>query len=236
MTSEHSSKEQMAAGYDKVATEYLEWARSRPDGMKHRVEILEKLLNHLGTDQVNGDQARRKLNVLELGCGAGEPATLALAAHPAVGHIFANDFSATQLEMLRENLSKLESGAFSEKVEGAHGDMTKLEYPAGSLDAVLAYYSIIHLTQEEQTQMVSRIHCWLKPGTGHFLCCFGLEESTGATNNNWLGMKAFWSSHGQEKSLKMVTDAGFEVVHREVTHDPQDASFLWVIVKKKPET
>ena len=32
----------------------------------------------------------------------------------------------------------------------------------------------------------------------------------------------------------MVTDAGFEVVHKEITHDPADASFLWVIVKKKP--
>ena len=178
---------------------------------------------------------RSSLRILELGCGAGEPVTLTLAAHPAVGSIVANDISNTQLEMLRDNLAKLdaETGGAEGKVECMHGDMMALDFPEQSLDAVLAFYSIIHLVQDEQTEIVTRIHRWLKPGSGCFLVCFGAEESAGTTNEDWMGMKSFWSSHGAESSLRAVEKAGFEVVYRDVRDTLGDAPFLWIIARKR---
>ena len=229
-----SSKQYIAAGYDEIATRYLAWAHARPGAMEHRLALVERLHAYLGSAKPNGQETRRGLRLLELGCGAGEPVTLALAAHPAIGSIVANDISTTQLEMLRDKLARPDAEG-EEKVQRVHGDMMALSFPECSLDAVLAFYSTIHLPQTEQTEMILRVHRWLKPDSGYFVVSFGAEESAGVTNENWLGMKSFWSSHGVANSLRIVEDAGFEVVHKEVKADPEDAPFLWVIGRKKAE-
>lgn len=227
----------IAAGYDKIAANYLAWAHSRPNSMSHRLELLERLFTHLrpvpadGTEQI---EPHRELSILELGCGAGEPITLALAANPAVSSVIANDISATQLQMLGDRLASIRSHdePGTPKVELVHKDMMELDFEADSLDAVLAFYSLIHLAQDEQTELISRVQRWLKAGQGYLLACFGATETPGVTNDDWLGMKSFWSSHGVEKSLEIVRSAGFEVVHQELTDDPEDAPFLWVVARK----
>lgn len=235
MSNPDDSKEYIESGYDKIAIDYLAWTHSRPASIEHRLEIVKRLHKFLGSAEPGGQEPRRRLKMLELGCGAGDPVTLALATHPAMSDVFANDISIKQLHMLRDKLARLGTKAERANVELMHSDMMALDFKAESLDAVLAFYSIIHLPQEEQTEVVSRIYRWLKPGSGYFLVSFGAEESAGVTNENWSGMKSYWSSHGVEKSLKLVEDAGFEIVHREVTNDPEDASFLWVIGRKRSQ-
>ncbi|OQO00910.1 hypothetical protein B0A48_13599 [Cryoendolithus antarcticus] len=225
--SSEESKQFIEEGYDKSAEKYLEWSRSRPVSMQHRLELVEKLYTHLGVSGNAGDDPSRELKVLELGCGAGEPVTLALASKPAIGTVTANDISKTQLDMLSESLSKLDDSSAGKKVKLAHGDMTQLEFPLKSLDAVIAFYSIIHLSPDEQVEMIGHIHRWLRSGSGYLLASFGADESAGTTYDDWLGMKSYWSSHGIEKSLKLVEDADFEVLWKDVNQNPDDAPFLW---------
>ena len=193
--------------------------------------MLNKLLSHVAPQRENETHSYSGLKVLELGCGAGDPVTLRLAAHSAIGSIIANDISSTMLTMLHSNLTQAGEEAES-KIEAAEGDMMALDIGTGTLDAVIAYYSIIHLEQLDQLKMIALISKWLKPNTGHLLCCFASQESLGNLNEDWLGMRAFWSSHGAEGSIKMVEEAGLEVVLSETIHEHGDAEFLWVIARK----
>ena len=40
-------------------------------------------------------------------------------------------------------------------------DMTSLNFPRGSFDAVVAFYSVIHLPRDEQRQLLKQIAEWL---------------------------------------------------------------------------
>ena len=107
-------------GYDRIACEYLTWTTSSPSP---RMEYLQKLLNCL-------PQGSR---TLELGCGAGVPGTQILAAH---SQVTANDISTTQIALARQNVPQANI---------IQSDMMSLTFPSSNFDAVVAFYSVIHL-------------------------------------------------------------------------------------------
>jgi ubiquinone/menaquinone biosynthesis C-methylase UbiE len=111
-------------------------------------------------------------NVLELGCGAGVPATQVLIEHGL--NVTGNDISAAQIALAREHIPKATL---------IQGDMLTLDFAPGSFDAVLGFYSIFHLPKEEQTLMIEKIKGWLKPG-GWLLCNFQFEEGD-VTREGW---------------------------------------------------
>jgi len=219
------------SGYNEHAKSYDAWALSRPQGLEIRQGMVTRLFDGLGVSADPSMAESKNLRVLELGAGAGDPITLRLAANPAVESVVANDISSSMLNILRERLNSV-GEADSTKVKTVEGDMMALDFEPGSLNAVIALYSIIHLEQKEQVEMIARCYRWLKPGTGHMLCNFGSKEDPGKVNDNFIGMQAYWSSLGEAKSVEMAEAAGFEVVSRELMHEAGDAEFLWVILKK----
>jgi cyclopropane fatty-acyl-phospholipid synthase-like methyltransferase len=228
LTSEET-KRFLKEGYNKSADRYLQWVRhGHPKGWDHRLAILDRLYGFLGIADGNHAAASGKI-VLDLGCGAGEPVTLSLAAHPGVSKVYANDQSIAQLDLFSQSVKVAGNES---KVELLESDMMSAEVPEGSLDAVVAFYSIIHLPREEQIQIVKRCHSFVKPG-GFFLANFASQPSEGNVNEDWLGMKSYWSGWGAEESMKIVKDAGFEVVFQEVLDEFGDASFQWVIARKR---
>jgi len=164
------------------------------------------------------------------------PCTQILAKHAA--SLVAVDISATQLELARENVEVKEGVG---KVEFVRSDMHALSFPPGTFDAVVGFYSIIHLPREEQVVLMERISGWLKPG-GYFLANFatsGVEESW---QKSWLveGSGMFWSSWGEEGSLGMVRGNGFDVLEGRVVWEDERlvggttvrVGFLWVLGRK----
>ncbi|KAK3063366.1 hypothetical protein LTR53_018938, partial [Teratosphaeriaceae sp. CCFEE 6253] len=142
-------KEIAATGYDRHAKTYDTWTQSRPEGLEIRLGMLDKLLSNIS---VTNEGHPAELKILELGCGSGDPVTLHLATNPTIGSVVANDISSTMLAMLDSNLAKVAQNA-ADKVTIAGGDMTALEIGFGTLDAVVAFYSIIHLEQDDQKKM-----------------------------------------------------------------------------------
>ncbi|KAI6087141.1 methyltransferase domain-containing protein [Hypoxylon rubiginosum] len=217
-------KDRLKASYDAIAPEYNEWT------VRHhaqRLQYLEKILAPLLDSNPSG-----QLRVLELGCGSGVPVTEKLLSYANV-HVTANDISTAQIELARAHLLGSAEANASERLDLVEGDMTKLEFPDGSLDAVVAFYSIIHLPREEQTEMIGKIARWLKPG-GYFLANFSQGEAESVVMDKWLGEKgwAFWSGWGKEATLKIVEEAGLHVELGEVSgHDTKEL-FLWVIAKR----
>lgn len=211
-------KARLKDAYDAIAPVYDKWAIARP---ATRLKYLHSLLNILPTPT-----EARLLSVLELGCGGGVPVAEVLLKVPHLAYA-GNDMSGEQIALAKANVPGAERGTWLE------GDMTQLRFGAGSLDGVLAMFSLIHLPRAEQTQMLGQIHGWLRPGA-YMLANFSEEEAETIVMEGWLHEKGwmYWSGWGADKTLAQVKEAGFEVVESKVEQDDTDAKFLWIIAKK----
>lgn len=219
-------KERIKASYDIIAPKYNEWT------VKHiplRQEYAAKVFEFLS---VSGSSQRPRF--LELGCGAGLPITQKLLSCPEA-HVTANDISTTQIELARNNLlgAAEENAGNSGRLTLIEGDMTKLSFADQSFDAILAFYSLIHLPRTEQTEMIRKIALWLKPG-GYLVANFADSDMEAVVKEKWLDKNdwMFWSSWGKDETLKIIEEVGLKVVVSDVRKDEVNSSFLWVVGKR----
>ncbi|KUJ07313.1 uncharacterized protein LY89DRAFT_691776 [Mollisia scopiformis] len=119
-----------------------------------------------------------------------------------------------------------------------------LRFEAASLDAVVGFYSLIHLPREEQGVLLKRIWEWLKDG-GLLLVNLSVGDSEEMSNGDWLGSgkKMFWSAWDEKGNTEMIKRAGFKVLEGEVisdTEDGREVKFHWLLTSKgggcRPET
>jgi len=155
--------------------------------------------------------------VADVGCGSGIPVArdLVKAGH----HVTGIDISEVQIQRARELVPS---------AEFIHADATTVDFPAGSIDAVVAFYSFIHVPLDEQFLLLQRIASWLRPG-GLFVATMGHREWTG-TDDNWLGAGAtMWWSHADIATTRSwLTQAGLVVESEEfVPEGDSGAVLLW---------
>jgi SAM-dependent methyltransferase len=212
----------MKASYDAIAEKYNKEFYKVDDPL--RKDYLGRLVAHL---QSNGNDTAK---VLELGCGAGVPATkFLLDIEKPLFNITGNDISTAQLDLARSNLAQ-----YTDRLTLVENDMLALSFPAATFDAITGFYSIIHLPREEQTQLMGKIAEWLKPG-GYFLANFSVRDLGTLTEERWLGHEEgwmYWSSWGEKKNVEMVENVGLEVLVKEVKQAVDDTTFVWVLAKK----
>ena len=203
-------KQIVADGYDQIAERYLAWSALDPS--PQRMRNLARLLDLLPAGA----------EVLELGCGAGVPVTQALAER---GRVTGVDISAEQIA-LAERL--VPDATF------IHADMTALDFPAGSFDAVVAFYALTHVPRAEHQALLARIAGWLRPG-GLLLATMGAGDSPDMVEPDWLGAPMFFSHYDAETNRGMVERAGLELIDAEVVPEDEDGEtveFLWVVARK----
>ncbi|MBR0715914.1 class I SAM-dependent methyltransferase [Bradyrhizobium liaoningense] len=56
-----------------------------------------------------------------------------------------------------------------------HADMTSIQLPTGSFDAISAFCSMTHVSGNEHAALIRRIASWLRPD-GIFVASFGSAE------------------------------------------------------------
>jgi len=136
--------------------------------------------------------------VLELGCGMGIPVAKFIArSHSYLGV----DISDVQIRRARELVPQ---GEFQ------RADMGRLRFRTAEFDAVLAFYSIVHLPLAEQFPLFRRIFKWLK-SRGIFVAILGHGRWTGL-EKNWFGEEMFWS-HTDYKTYRLwLEKTGFKVI------------------------
>jgi SAM-dependent methyltransferase len=158
-------KRRIAAFYTAHAEHYTAWTQTTDFNKLH---YLDKVLAILR-------QRPAPLKVLELGCGAGVPCTQILAAEKGV-ELTAVDIAEGQLEIARKEVK-------GENVKIVLSDMMTLEFETETLDAVVAFYSVMHLPRDEQVSLIGRIAKWLKPG-GVFLVTLNATPNEGGASEN----------------------------------------------------
>lgn len=215
-------KTQLRESYNAMAPEYNTWTK-RHDHI--RLDYLEQVLS--ATPKLASPAAGENPQVLELGCGSGDPFLTKLLERVPTAHAHANDLSDAQLDLARENLAP-----YKGRTSFYPGDMTVLDFAPGSLAAVVGLYTIIHLAQDEQEVMLKKIATWLAPG-GTLLANFSIAETTGVEVKTWLHEKGhmFWSGLGKEKTIAAIQENGLNVVQAKVEGDSEE-TFVWIIAQK----
>lgn len=187
-------KRTVQRSYDTLADAY---ADERADDGRE-MTLLDELLDDLPADA----------RVLDAGCGNGEPVlqTVAGAAEP-VG-----------VDVSREQLRRTATNVPSAAV--AQGDIAALPLREDSVDAVLAFWSLIHVPFEEHAAVAAEFARVTRPG-GYALVCEGTDSWAGE-NPDWLdaGEPMAWNMAGAETTREQLHDAGFTV---EATHGVQDS-------------
>ncbi len=158
--------------------------------------------------------------MLEVCCGGGAPETRRLAQRFAVTGV---DISPLQVERARAAIPV---------AEFVCADITELELPAGSFDAVASFYAFNHVPRDLLAPLLGKIHGWLAPG-GWLLTVFGTSDLPGWTGE-WLGAETFFSSFPPVINLRLVREAGFRITRDEVVtiEEPEGpARFQWVLAQ-----
>jgi SAM-dependent methyltransferase len=149
-------------GYDAISLAY------RSDDGEAAASSAEDVSRYAGWVAELAGLLRAGARVVDLGCGAGIPATRELASHGL--QVLGVDFSAVQLRRAQRLVPAARL---------VQADMATLQLRSASADAVVAFYSLIHVPVADQQALFPRIRHWLRPG-GYFMAVIP-EGSSGHT-------------------------------------------------------
>jgi predicted TPR repeat methyltransferase len=197
-------------GYDAIADRFAEWQAQISDDT--RLRHLEDLLELLP----------ERPDVLELGVGAGVESSRILAER---GRLTGVDISREQLRRARERLP----GATL-----IHGDFSAVELPSEGFDAVVSFYVLNNLPQEELGPLLRRVAGWLRPH-GWFLASLPSSDNPG-WRGEWLGTEMYFAGCDPETNRRLAEEAGLEVVRdeRETMVEPEgEVRWQWLLARRR---
>ncbi|HEX4016251.1 MAG TPA: class I SAM-dependent methyltransferase [Frankiaceae bacterium] len=195
-------------GYDRIGTRYRDASRENPI----RMQWVEWLLDELAPGSL----------VLELGCGAGEPATRLLADHHRVVGV---DASFVQLRLAR---SAAPGAAL------VQADMTRLGVRSESVDAVTSFYAFGHVPQADHVPLLRSIAAWLRPN-GWLLANLPVQAGD-ARSESWLGVPMFFGGIAPPLARQTIEEASLVIdqwsIVPEMESDGRTVEFAWLVARK----
>lgn len=196
-------------GYDAIADRFAAWQRQISD--ETRLAYLADLLELLPESP----------DVLELGVGAGVQSSRILAER---GRLTGVDLSREQLRRAHERLP----GATL-----IREDLAAVELPAESFDAVVSFYVLNNLPQDELGPVLRNVGRWLRPG-GWFLASLPSSDNPG-WRGEWLGTEMFFAGCEPETNRRLTEEAGLEVVREELETmiEPEgEVRWQWLLARR----
>jgi SAM-dependent methyltransferase len=194
------------AGYDRIAERYArEAAEGRGPGTYFRV-FLDRALERIPDGGV----------VLDLGCGAG----LVSAELTPRARVVALDVSAGQLALARDR---------APDALLVRADLATVAFREGSFDAVVAFWSLIHVRRDLHAGALRRIHGWMRPG-GVLIGTLGSGDNPDEWSDDFFGAPMYWSHYAAATNRGLLRDAGFRILHAEEIEDEGETP-LWVLAE-----
>jgi SAM-dependent methyltransferase len=201
-------KKIVRAGYNRIAADYLA-ARTQDS---EDVQLLQDLMPRLPEGAT----------VLDAGCGAGVPVTKLLSQSFQVIGV---DFAEAQIERAR---------ALVPQARFLCQDITQLDFPNESFDAICCYYAIIHIPRQEHRTLVTNFCRMLKPD-GLALLCMGASDLDNDVDESYLGTRMYWSHYDAKTNLALLEQCGFAMVWSRIVADASypAAAHLFVLAQKR---
>lgn len=200
----------VAAGYDRIAARYAEW-QTRIVG-DPRDRYIERLLARLPHDP----------DILEIGSGGGVEPTPTFARR---GRLVGVDISRAQIERAR---------ATAPNAQFIQADILETGFDDETFDAVVALFVLTHIPTPDLPGLLHRISAWLRPG-GAFLATFSSAGPHDEFEDDWLGVRMFFSGHDLATNEALVEAAGMRVLESRVEpmQEPEgEARFHWLLAEK----
>jgi SAM-dependent methyltransferase len=191
-------------GYDAIAERYDLVTRANRGPETYFRSFLDGVLARIPRDG----------RVLDLGCGGGS-ITYELTRRARVVGL---DRSAVQLAL---------AGAAAPRAHLVRADIAGVAFRQGSFDAVVAFWTLIHVQRDRHRSVFADIHEWLKPG-GFVAGTFGTSDSPEDVEEDFFGAPMAWSHFDAETNRRLLRDAGFELVQADEVRDEGETA-LWVI-------
>jgi SAM-dependent methyltransferase len=199
-------RDMVESGYDAVADRYAESIRAGRGPETYFRGFLARVLEPIPEGGT----------VLDLGCGAG----LVTADLTTRARVVGVDISAGQLELARRNAP---AAMF------VRADMVDLAFAPSSFDAIVAFWTLIHVPREVHASLLTRIHRWLKPG-GLFAGTLGSGDNPAEHVPDFYGAPMFWSHFDGDTNRDLLRGAGFDILQADEIEDEGETP-LWVIAR-----
>jgi SAM-dependent methyltransferase len=194
------------SGYDAIADRYAEAIRNGRGPETYFRGFLARVLEPIPEGGT----------VLDLGCGAG----LVTADLTTRARVVGVDISAGQLELARRN---------APAARFVRADMVDLAFAPSSFDAIVAFWTLIHVPREVHASLLARIHRWLKPG-GLFAGTLGSGDNPAEHVPDFHGAPMYWSHFDGDTNRGLLREAGFDILQADEIEDEGETP-LWVIAR-----
>lgn len=173
------------------------------------------------------DDLRRQLpatgDLLDLGCGAGEPVAASFLAHG--WRVTGVDISDKMLALAAQ---------YAPGMTAIHADMRDVRLPGESLDAVTAVYSLFHVPRCDHPALFARIRQWLRPG-GLVMFTYATRSYTGRDRFegtiSFMGRDLFYSHTTPAELMQQLTAADLTVIEARDRLIGGE-TFLWVTARR----
>ena len=193
-------------GYDAIAERYAEVTRRNRGSGTYFRSFLDGVL----------DRVPEGGRILDLGCGAG----LVAAELARRGRVVALDRSSPQLALAREH---------APATLLVRADIAEVAFRPASFDAVVAFWTLIHVRRDRHADVLRALHDWLRPG-GLFAGTLGTSDSPEDVDEDFFGTPMYWSHFDAATNRILLREAGFRVVQADEIED-EDETPLWVIAR-----
>ena len=190
-------------GYEKLAIKYN--LHRSAEGFPNKA-LLKRFVSTL-------DKTGR---ILDLGCGAGIPVSMFLSQKG--NKVTGIDFSENMLKLAKKNVPN---------AKFIKMDMTKMRFEPNSFDGAVSFYAIIHVPRRKHKIIYKKLHTILRDG-GIILVANG--TNSGEYYGEFMGERMFWSHYAPKKALKIIRNAGFEIIWSSILKLGGERQF-WILAK-----
>ena len=160
----------------------------------------------------------QKQSLLEIGAGHGRDSLF----------FQENGFQVTCIDLSPEMVRLCQQKGLNARVM----DMTNLDFPDHSFDAVYALNSLLHLTKKELPTVLQNISRVLKENGLFFLGVYGGFDFEGISETDSYTPKRFFSFHSDEGLKQVVTESFTLLSFKQITSGDGDLHFQSLILRK----
>ncbi len=200
-------REALRVAYNKYAQE-----RDSSKLQDWKIEERSKFLAHL--------QQEGRISLLEIGAGTGKDGKFFQEQGLKVTCI---DLSPAMIELCKQK-----------GLDAYVMDVTELDFPADSFDAIYAMNSLLHLTKMEFSDALLHLNQLLKPDGLFYLGIYGGVDQEGIWEKDAYEPKRFFSFFTDEH-LKQTVEKDFEILYFRTIHFETEGSrdFQSLVLRKR---